>query len=132
MSNTSALGLCMGSFVKQILTKSQNSLDHLEGRSRKGGSDLKSFLNSFNEKSVEKNIFKYLGWRTNYFWILSNTRIGDISWYGGSIWANSTKVIPKTGKRRKIINLVVLLFDPALSLVFRAQLVLYFWGIFLT
>ena len=41
LSNTSALGLCMGSFVKQILTKSQNSLDHLEGRSRKGGSDLK-------------------------------------------------------------------------------------------
>ena len=61
LSNTSALGLCMGSFVKQILTKSQNSLDHLEGRSRKGGSDLKSFLNSFNEKSVEKNIIKYLG-----------------------------------------------------------------------
>ena len=60
LSNTSALGLCMGSFVKQILTKSQNSLDHLEGRSRKGGSDLKLFLNFLMKNPLKKiKIFRF-------------------------------------------------------------------------
>ena len=53
LSNWSTRGLCSGSLIRQSLTKSQNSLDHFEGRSKNGGSD---------------------------FWILRRTRIGDISW----------------------------------------------------
>lgn len=66
-SKSSQFGLFCGSLISAFAMKSMNSFDHFEGCSSLGGSD---------------------------FWIFNSTRIGDISWLGGSIWANSISVIP--------------------------------------
>ena len=48
LSKSSAFGRLFGSFVRHNLTKSQNSLDHLDGRSKKGGSDFWIFSKTWN------------------------------------------------------------------------------------
>lgn len=58
VSRTSVDGRCCGSLINAFARKSLKSLDHFDGWSNLGGS---------------------------LFWILSKTRIGDISLFGGSI-----------------------------------------------
>lgn len=67
LRSSSQVGLFWGSLIRHVDTKSLNSFDHFDGCSSLGGSD---------------------------FWIFNSTLIGDISWLGGSIWANSIRVIP--------------------------------------
>lgn len=66
-SNVPVHGRCCGSLINDFDKNSLKSFDHFDGWSNLGGS---------------------------LFWIFNKTRIGDISLFGGSIWANSINVIP--------------------------------------
>ena len=65
--SSAMVGRLSGSFTRHILRKLLNSADHKPFWSSEGTSD---------------------------FWILMRTRMGCISWLGGSIWASSIRVIP--------------------------------------